>query len=960
VVAGLNTYATNLVATNATPLGNYLTKGASTQQVVIAPVQFNGTLRAGGAVALTNGFTRSVTNISPVTSNLVNYGNAIRSEGSGGNSLQVGSNALASGSLSMAIGNNALANSSEAIAIGINAKATNDYATVIGSGASSTATAGTAIGQNSSAAENAVALGREASANASTSVAIGDQSTASGEQSIAIGGADTGATQYGAIAIGVAGSANANQAVAIGYQAQAGHSNSVALGPQDSLGNYVATTTTNQLRLGTANHVVSVPGFIRGTLSNLVTVAGQTNVLAGDLSTPIATLTTMANGANRLNMGTNSVVNITGSPTAAWSISGIIFGTTTPRDGHRLSLRNGTGYDAVLNHNSGLEAVAAYRLSSPTSADTILTNGATAQLVYSASDARWLIWSVWDGRVPGVSASATNSLTSIYTNGVSVSGALLTNLNIIYGSNMVFRATNTSGSVDLHISSAAAGGGGGGSLVTNANQFGADTTLTIKTSPLVTNFIAHGTASLPSLRVDGSASAATNILEVWAGGTNRTVRVASDGNFYLVGGLEAGATVTASGFKSTLQDQERVLGTDSGGNFVELTTPVATLGYIDNVTSDIQTQLNGKLSSATNENQFGASTTLTIKDTPLITNLWVYGNNTNALRVNSGVITSSLPALDISQTWSNNGVAFSGNRTVITDLGSGEESALLEGIYLTNSVRYTNFTFTKFGDLKLRKTVSGKAPRISFENHNSSSANTIYNEFEVLNLSTVNGVNVSGSSSARLVFNSDTALWRDSAYVFQLGSDAASPISHTLKAHDGSGTDKAGASLSINGGQSTGTGVGGALIKNTSLTGTTGSSANSYSVREYIYAGETTLTEGAATGFVTIALPASKYAGVHVFLTTHADDATDFQATTDMFSVSAVAKGTNISSNVATPTQSTIGSTGTLTTAITVTSTTNNTFTLNCNATSSLTQTTLKAKWQIRINSDAAATVTPL
>jgi len=154
--------------------------------------------------------------------------------------------------------------------------------------------------------------------------------------------------------------------------------------------------------------------------------------------------------------------------------------------------------------------------------------------------------------------------------------------------------------------------------------------------------------------------------------------------------------------------------------------------------------------------------------------------------------------------------------------------------------------------------------------------------------------------------------------------------------------------------------VGGAITHDTSLTGTTGSSANSYSTREYIYAGETTLTEGAATGFVTIALPASKYAGVHVFLTTHADDATDFQATTDMFTVSAVAKGTNISSNVQTPSQSTIGSTGTLTTAITVTSTTNNTFTVNCNATSSLTQTTLKAKWQIRINSDAAATVTPL
>jgi hypothetical protein len=492
-VAGLNSYATNAIATNATPLGNYLTKGASTQQVVIAPVQFNGTLRAGGGVALTNGFTRSVTNISPVTSNLVNYGNAIRSEGSGGNSLQVGSNAVASGALSMALGNGATASSNSSLAVGNSATASASSTVAIGIGSTASAAGATAAGDTAAAsAGGAVAIGQEAAASAQSAIGVGLFSVASDNYTIAIGDNAT-ASGFSANAIGQDAQATAVSSMAIGQTTTASHSNSLALGPPDHLGNAVATTTTNELRLGTANHVLSVPGFIRGTLSNLVTAAHQTNVLAGDLSTPIGAITTVANGANRLNMGTQSVVNITGSPTATWSIDGVIFGTQAPRDGHRLHIRNNSGYNATLAHNSGLEAVAGYRLSSPSGVDLILTNGAMAQLVYSAADSRWLVWSVFDGRLPGV--GATNAVSSVWTNGVAVASSSATNLNIIYGSNMVFRATNINGQVDLHISSAAAGGGGGSSLVTNANQFGADTTLTIKSGALLTNLYIYGNST---------------------------------------------------------------------------------------------------------------------------------------------------------------------------------------------------------------------------------------------------------------------------------------------------------------------------------------------------------------------------------------------------------------------------------------------------------------------------------
>lgn len=49
------------------------------------------------------------------------------------------------------------------------------------------------------------------------------------------------------------------------------------------------------------------------------------------------------------------------------------------------------------------------------------------------------------------------------------------------------------------------------------------------------------------------------------------------------------------------------------------------LEYLDGVTSAIQTQLNGKQNGQTNANQFGATTTLTMKDVPLITNIYQHG-----------------------------------------------------------------------------------------------------------------------------------------------------------------------------------------------------------------------------------------------------------------------------------------------------------------------------------------------
>lgn len=826
VLVGVNlTGVTNLTGTNVTltnasvyTVGLY---GLTTANGNVGLLTNGGWRNAG----LTNGFAVSQTNVNGIFSNLINYGQAIRSEGSGGNSLQVGSNALALGDLSMAIGNGAIATNTETIAIGVNSRATNDYATAVGASSLATNVGATAIGYSASAAENSVALGRLASASQVASVSIGDQSAASGEQSIAIGGADTGATAFGGIAIGVAAASIANQAVGIGYQAQAGHSNSLALGPQDHAGNAVATTTTNQLRLGTANHTVSIPGqlLISGSQSN--TTFTGTNLARGAWAYPRYDLNTLGGGNNlAVPVGTNRFVRVGSGPASAATIVGMVGGATSGGiDGQDVVLYNDTGYGLTFAVNS-VDPVPANRINTPTATDITIPDQGWAQFFYDGTDARWKLINAYSG----TNLVATSTNLAVSTNGTLVGNGAI---------NFTTGITGYLSGATLNLGVSAAGGGAG--LVTNANQFGADTTLTIKDGALLTNVVA-------------------------------------------------------------------------------------------------------------------------------------YGNNTNALRISSGVITSSLPAIDISQTWSNSGVTFTGVRVNAVNSNSAATSLLLDlqvnGIS-TAAVNRAGQILAGFGSAAAPGLAFNGDTLIGFYRRNSSYIGVSVAGAEVIALAQGAGVGqiiqqsggiLGWSSTTDPGVGPDIILRRDAAATLQLGTDAATVTAQTIKAHDGSGTDKAGASLSINGGQSTGTGVGGALIKNTSLTGSTGSSANSYSVREYIYAGETTLTEGAATGFATIALPASKYAGVHVFVTTHADDATDFQATTDMFTVSAVAKGTNISSNVQTPTQSTIASTGTLTTAITVSSTTNNTFTINCNATSSLTQTTLKAKWQIRINSDAAATVTPL
>lgn len=235
------------------------------------------------------------------------------------------------------------------------------------------------------------------------------------------------------------------------------------------------------------------------------------------------------------------------------------------------------------------------------------------------------------------------------------------------------------------------------------------------------------------------------------------------------------------------------------------------------------------------------------------------------------------------------------------------------------------------------------------------------------------------------------------AATLQLGAAAsATPVAQTLQSQGATGTDVAGANLTIRSGAGTGAATGSQLIFQTPAAGGSGSGAQTQTTRLTIGAtGSTfaqsvgpsandgysigfqgyqwthaylsratlgsktkTLTESSATGFVDIAVTAGQRISGEVIYEVYAADATDFQTITGRLRYAAVNKaGTTTVTVSEVGTQTTAVSTGTLTATNTAADTTNK-ITLSCNAVSSLTQTTLEIRY--RIDSVSTNTITPL
>lgn len=127
--------------------------------------------------------------------------------------------------------------------------------------------------------------------------------------------------------------------------------------------------------------------------------------------------------------------------------------------------------------------------------------------------------------------------------------------------------------------------------------------------------------------------------------------------------------------------------------------------------------------------------------------------------------------------------------------------------------------------------------------------------------------------------------------------------------------------------------------------------------RIYTKAATRTLTESSATGLVDIAVAAGTVATGRLYYSVQANDATDFQAISGSIQFAVVNKGGTLTTDLSPETQATSVSAGTLTAVTTAVAGTNK-ITLSLTAVSSLTQTVLRAKWQL--HHDGYATITAL
>lgn len=127
--------------------------------------------------------------------------------------------------------------------------------------------------------------------------------------------------------------------------------------------------------------------------------------------------------------------------------------------------------------------------------------------------------------------------------------------------------------------------------------------------------------------------------------------------------------------------------------------------------------------------------------------------------------------------------------------------------------------------------------------------------------------------------------------------------------------------------------------------------------RLYIKAATKTLTESSATGVVDIAVASGSVASGEFLYSIQANDATDFQNLRGRVVYSVVNKGGVLTTSFSEAAEANAVSAGTLTCTTTLVAGTNK-ITISLNAVSSLTQTTLRVKWQMQ--HDGYATITAL
>ena len=186
-----------------------------------------------------------------------------------------------------------------------------------------------------------------------------------------------------------------------------------------------------------------------------------------------------------------------------------------------------------------------------------------------------------------------------------------------------------------------------------------------------------------------------------------------------------------------------------------------------------------------------------------------------------GTITADAPVLNMSQTWNNGAVTFTGlkfNAAGTSDANSASASLLMD-LQVGGS---SKFNVSKAGAATVSGNISNAGSGASFVGGKFGQANGSAN-FEV-------SQSIGFTNAANIVTGPfDLFLTRRAAANLRLGAaDAAAPVAQTLSVQSvvAGITNTAGTNLTITGSQGTGTGAGGSIIFQVAPAGSTGSAQN--------------------------------------------------------------------------------------------------------------------------------------
>jgi len=203
----------------------------------------------------------------------------------------------------------------------------------------------------------------------------------------------------------------------------------------------------------------------------------------------------------------------------------------------------------------------------------------------------------------------------------------------------------------------------------------------------------------------------------------------------------------------------------------------------------------------------------------------------------------------------------------------------------------------------------------------------------------------------------DLILGRYSAATLQIGVGAASPIDQTIKGPDGSGTDRPGGMLTVQGGASTGTGAPADWRVQTSTISGTGSTANTYYDRLRTVGKVYSLANNTATDVFSVAVADGNMAGGRIDYTIEVRDGTDVQCESGTVTFAGVNKAVETWTTDIDEVSSAALSSGTLATTWAINTATADTMKITVNSNSSLTPTSTYLRYTITFNSPQVITI---